>query len=85
MMRLGKNYLLTLRQTQCDASCSTVGTPEAIQLSRCCSHIVRVAAAIEFVLIRAPERLCSEYKRECLRIDESRRVDTRWLDDVAGM
>jgi hypothetical protein len=43
-----------------------------------------VAAAIESALaIQAPERLYSEYKRKCPRVDENRRVDTTWVDDVA--
>lgn len=43
-----------------------------------------MAAAIESALaIQAPERLYSGYKRKCPRVDENRRVDTTWVDDVA--
>jgi hypothetical protein len=80
MMRSGKSHLPTLRQTPYDASCSAQVVAEARLLSRCCCHIVMVAAAIQSALaIQAQERLCSEDNRECQGLDSAS------LEDVARM
>ena len=53
---------------------------EARLLSRCCCHIVMVAAAIHSALaIQAQERLCSEDNRKCQGLDSAS------LEDVARM
>jgi len=73
MMRSGKSHLPTLRQTPYAASCSAQVVAEARLLSRCCCHIVMVAAAILSALaIQAQEGLCSGDNREC-----------RWLDTAS--